>query len=477
MGTSSSRAGTLLTGAGRSAAGSSASSSSDSVLIAAQYLEDALQRARELRHPGVAGGLYGLEGLVDRSAAPAGEPLDELPTLRLTPEFPPVELAASDAEFRARLFAHLPALEGFDLKKHGLFLAGGCPAALLRRREAKPFFDDADFFLVGHPGDAERRAAIGALGAHLACAGRVDVLRTPTSLSFIQAGAKFQVVLRGYATPAEVLHGFDLGSCSVGFDGDRVWLSELGVIAAELGLNVVCLDGYRPSYDRRVVKYFHRGYALALPGFRRDQKLRRFGCVMANYSDWPTIRVFRLIGDTRIRGIGESYEASGGPLRVCGWARRNVALLLQAPPRLEALTAFHPFDGELSRPAEVAAGCDEFLAALQNARIRLSVQGGHGGLSWVANAVLGEACKAELAKRLRRLRTQYPAGYDFPLRFREVEAGTLLTAAAEQPSLDEWYCGRDAMLPPIPDFAITGAGAALAPAATAPPMDEMPSAV
>eukprot|EP00775_Hariotina_reticulata_P008499 gene8499-8681_t len=54
-----------------------------------------------------------------------------------------------------------------------------------------------------------------------------------------------QVVLRLYSCPAEVLMGFDIDSCCVAFDGERL----------------------SPSYETRLAKYSRRGFRVAVPGF------------------------------------------------------------------------------------------------------------------------------------------------------------------------------------------------------------------
>ena len=41
---------------------------------------------------------------------------------------------------------------------------------------------------------------------------------------------KVQIVLRLYKTLAEVLHGFDVDACSIGFDGHTVRTQKEGVI-------------------------------------------------------------------------------------------------------------------------------------------------------------------------------------------------------------------------------------------------------
>ena len=60
------------------------------------------------------------------------------------------------------------------------------------------------------------------------------------NMIFIDIGNyKFQIILRLYNTISEILHGFDLGSCAVGFDGTTVFLTTLGKFCYEHMCNIV----------------------------------------------------------------------------------------------------------------------------------------------------------------------------------------------------------------------------------------------
>jgi hypothetical protein len=74
-----------------------------------------------------------------------------------------------------------------------------------------------------------------------------------------------QVILRLYATLGEVLHGFDMGSSSVAWDGWDVILTGLGKLAAENGVNILNLAARRASLESRIARYFTRGFDIVLP--------------------------------------------------------------------------------------------------------------------------------------------------------------------------------------------------------------------
>ena len=103
----------------------------------------------------------------------------------------------------------------------------------------------------------------------------VRVVRTSGSVTIEVDGTKLQIILRHYATASEVLHGFDLGSAAVGFDGSEVWLTGLGRFAYEAGYNIVDTSRRSRTYEARLRKYARRGFDLILPGLDVDALPRK----------------------------------------------------------------------------------------------------------------------------------------------------------------------------------------------------------
>jgi hypothetical protein len=269
--------------------------------IAAALAEDAAYR-----HPGVTEGIYSLDSLAPFARSDLGVPTIVPLAYDLTslvrsesghPRIPLVSIAFTrardDSEFRARLKQAAPFLESFDFQRHGLRLAGGAVSGILMNSpDLSRFYSsysDFDLFIVGREVDA--RASIEALGAHLHQRwGCVEVYRTQNCVTFrsttpreLRTGGPsgpwtvlyrhdiVQVILRRYSTDAEVLHGFDMGSSAAMWDGSRVTLTALGKLAAEHGVNVLNLAARRGSYERRLARYFVRGYSLVLPDLDLDQ--------------------------------------------------------------------------------------------------------------------------------------------------------------------------------------------------------------
>jgi len=76
---------------------------------------------------------------------------------------------------------------------------------------------------------------------------------------------KIQIISRLYKTKQEILYGFDLGSCAVGFDGQLVEFSIAGKFAQEYNLNILDTTRFSLNHGSRLKKYFDRGYGVIFP--------------------------------------------------------------------------------------------------------------------------------------------------------------------------------------------------------------------
>lgn len=77
----------------------------------------------------------------------------------------------------------------------------------------------------------------------------------------------WQIILRIYHNKSEVLHGFDLGSSAVGFDGERVYLTSAARFAYEYSCNIIDTTHRSTTYEHRLMKYFARGFDIVMPNF------------------------------------------------------------------------------------------------------------------------------------------------------------------------------------------------------------------
>lgn len=67
-----------------------------------------------------------------------------------------------------------------------------------------------------------------------------------------------QIITRLYKSPAEVLIGFDVDACAVGYDGTQVWGSERWIRAINKRYNLVNRTRRSFTYESRLFKYGQR---------------------------------------------------------------------------------------------------------------------------------------------------------------------------------------------------------------------------
>ena len=93
---------------------------------------------------------------------------------------------------------------------------------------------------------------------------------------------EFQIILRIYQTPSEIIHGFDVDCCCMGFKlrdydrneyGDRrkydtgIYVTKRALYSITNGYNTVNFDRLSPSYEYRLAKYGGRGMAVKIDNF------------------------------------------------------------------------------------------------------------------------------------------------------------------------------------------------------------------
>ncbi len=199
-----------------------------------------------------------------------------------------------------RFYKAYPALVGVDLKN--VLVAGGAVCtAVTDQTRAK----DVDFFLYGYHDTDAAVARIRKLfeaieaghkrvhrlawdeqlkkdllryqhgdmkRAYKASEYRYDgyrteckMVRTQSYVSMHLDGVEYQVILRLYQSASQVLHGFDMGPAAIGFDGKHIWVSSLGRLSYEYGINAVDISRRSLSMEYRLKKYFERQFSLVLP--------------------------------------------------------------------------------------------------------------------------------------------------------------------------------------------------------------------
>jgi hypothetical protein len=244
-----------------------------------------------------------------------------------TPEFPTLAPRAwsstppmAQDEYTARFESRLPEIAAVLRDLENVCVAGG--AACM------PFcgdFGDVDLFVYGLGAE---RAALWRKADEVAARVRdafsdarcVTETLSPGVLTFFVfrghecPSLTIQLILRAYATLSAAVHGFDVGSCSVCYDGRVARMTRLAAFCVAHRVNVVHPPYRSPSYVHRLVKNFGRGFALVFVGLRRGALERGATLELAGGEMCVTPSVVRglvAVGDVRAaKGACESdYDA------------------------------------------------------------------------------------------------------------------------------------------------------------------------
>ena len=100
--------------------------------------------------------------------------------------------------------------------------------------------------------------------------GDLYTIRTKNCITINLDGDSIQIILRLYNTISEILHGFDIGASSVGYDGNQVYFTKLSKFTYET--DTIIVDVYRRSttFESRLVKYFNYGFNIILKNLNID---------------------------------------------------------------------------------------------------------------------------------------------------------------------------------------------------------------
>jgi hypothetical protein len=90
-------------------------------------------------------------------------------------------------------------------------------------------------------------------------------IRNKYAITLVVGTKKIQIILRLYKSISEILHGFDLGSSAVGYDGNQLYFTTLGRFSYEYFANIVDPSRRSTTYERRLMKYYGRGFDIILP--------------------------------------------------------------------------------------------------------------------------------------------------------------------------------------------------------------------
>jgi hypothetical protein len=81
--------------------------------------------------------------------------------------------------------------------------------------------------------------------------------------------SKYQFIHRIYPRLDLIIGGFDLGACMIGYDGNNIYMTPMGVWSIVNKRIIVDISRTSVSYSYRLNKYYHRDYSIIFPGLRK----------------------------------------------------------------------------------------------------------------------------------------------------------------------------------------------------------------
>jgi hypothetical protein len=203
-----------------------------------------------------------------------------LPTLQMEYilDFNMVDSVDQVKKFYEQYFPHIADLLP-QLSKLGIYIAGGSVCRALSKDNNKYTVAglDVDMFVVNQSENPVIIKNIELIANHIRnkCFSarfiRTDKAFTILAMDNNSDGRlnikKYQIILRKYENIAQVIHGFDLGSSAVLYDGYHVYFTDLAKFAYEYSCNVFLKYRRSTSYEYRIQKYINRCFKFIMPDF------------------------------------------------------------------------------------------------------------------------------------------------------------------------------------------------------------------
>lgn len=184
----------------------------------------------------------------------------------------------TDKEFSSRFFKKYPVFSAVTWE--GILIAGGSIGSILNDYEP----DDIDIFVYAESKSEKEgmEKANSILRNFLQSiedyehkfsskyTSNIDYIRSKNVLTISGLRSiriNIQIIFRLYSSISEILHGFDMGSSAVGFDGQKVYFTSLSKFSYENNCNIIDTTRRSSTYEKRLNKYLNRGFDILMPDF------------------------------------------------------------------------------------------------------------------------------------------------------------------------------------------------------------------
>lgn len=97
---------------------------------------------------------------------------------------------------------------------------------------------------------------------------------------------EYQIILRKFKTISSILYSFDIPCSSVYYDGYNAYTTKLGAFSIEHQINLINTRYRSYTFEKRIMKYFNRGYGFGFCEFLTDN------IVVNSNIDMPFISIY-----------------------------------------------------------------------------------------------------------------------------------------------------------------------------------------
>lgn len=163
--------------------------------------------------------------------------------------------------FNESFYTKYPFLQSINMRN--MLIAGGSITSILGGHSVK----DLDIFFYGISVD-EAETRMHELISEICnqFIGRPrQFLKNRFTVTLRIDNIEFQFILRCYSCISEILHAFDIGSSAIGFDGQQLYTTAIGHFSLTTKTNIIDLKKRSATYEKRLIKYFDRGFSIILP--------------------------------------------------------------------------------------------------------------------------------------------------------------------------------------------------------------------
>ena len=125
---------------------------------------------------------------------------------------------------------------------------------------------------------------------------------------------EFQIILRMYHTLSSIIHGFDVPSSCICFDGKLTYTTTIGAYAISHQLNIINLKTRSSTYELRIKKYSYRNFGILFP-YLCSKSINRFSFTISvgtfcftGLTFENNICKFNCIYENGLHSLDETYD-------------------------------------------------------------------------------------------------------------------------------------------------------------------------